>query len=71
MEETRKVKTEGAQSPEKVETTVTSAKSAPKWASFLVLALAVGLIGLGVLRDEHRTVLAKAIRICLECVGIG
>jgi len=25
----------------------------------------------GVLRKEHLSVLAKAIRVCLECIGLG
>ena len=29
------------------------------------------MIFLGVLREEHQTVLDKAIKICLECMGIG
>ena len=38
------------------------------WLLTLVGAL---LIGLGVARGEVDTVLRKAIRICLECIGIG
>ena len=29
------------------------------------------MIVLGILRGEHQTVLEKAIKICLECMGIG
>ncbi len=29
------------------------------------------MITLGILRGEHQAVLEKAIKICLECVGIG
>lgn len=29
------------------------------------------MITLGVMRGEHRIVLEKAIKICLECIGIG
>lgn len=29
------------------------------------------MITLGIIRGEHETVLAKAIKICLECMGIG
>jgi len=29
------------------------------------------MIMLGVIRGEHQTVLEKAIKICLECMGIG
>ena len=38
--------------------------------SALLLA-AVLMIGLGIWRGEAATVLAKAIRLCMECVGIG
>ncbi|MEF9971454.1 MAG: CD1871A family CXXC motif-containing protein [Oscillospiraceae bacterium] len=37
----------------------------------LLLALALLMIGFGVFRGEGETVLAKAINLCLECVGIG
>lgn len=36
-----------------------------------VLLLALGLIGAGLLRHEQAEVLEKAVRICLECIGIG
>lgn len=29
------------------------------------------MIALGIIRGEQETVLAKAIKICLECMGIG
>lgn len=37
------------------------------------IALGVGLMfmAVGILRQEHMTVLQKAIRVCLECIGIG
>lgn len=35
------------------------------------LGLALVLIGIGLLRQEHLEVLQKAVRICLECIGIG
>ena len=37
----------------------------------IVLVLAVGFIGFGVLRGEHLEVLKKAVNICLQCIGIG
>lgn len=36
-----------------------------------LLGLSAVLIGVGLLRQEHLEVLGKAVRICLECVGIG
>lgn len=37
----------------------------------LILAGALVMMGLGLLNGEARTVLGKAINICLECIGIG
>lgn len=36
-----------------------------------LLALGIALVGCGLLREENRMVLKKAINICLECIGIG
>lgn len=38
---------------------------------FGALGLAPVLIGIGFFRQEHLDVLQKAVRICLECIGIG
>ena len=38
-------------------------------AAFLFVAAL--FLALGILRGEHSEVLKKAIRICLECIGIG
>ncbi len=35
------------------------------------LAAAAILLGVGVMRQEYLLVLQKAVRICLECIGIG
>lgn len=37
----------------------------------VLLAVGVAMLSFGALRGEADTVLAKAIRLCLECVGIG
>lgn len=37
----------------------------------IVLGLSLALIVIGILRREHLEVLQKAVRICLECIGIG
>ena len=37
----------------------------------VLLALGGAMIALGVARGEHWAVLEKAIRVCLECIGIG
>lgn len=36
-----------------------------------LLFVGVTCVAIGALRGEAETVLAKAVRICLECVGIG
>ena len=36
-----------------------------------VMAAALAFIALGIARGEHSEVLKKAVRICLECIGIG
>lgn len=36
-----------------------------------LLLLGAAMLGYGVWRGEVDTVLSKAIRLCLECVGIG
>lgn len=36
-----------------------------------VLAGGIACTALGIIRGEAQVVLAKAIRICMECIGIG
>lgn len=40
-------------------------------APFVLLLLSVGLILAGIISGEAQIVFEKAIRICLECIGIG
>ena len=42
-----------------------------RWVLPATLLLAEGLVVTGVVLDQPQDVLAKAIRICLECIGIG
>ena len=37
----------------------------------LIVAAAVAFICFGALRGETEIVLRKAVRICLECIGVG
>ena len=45
--------------------------SLPPWAGLLTAALGVAFMAFGIYRGEMAVVLAKATRICLECIGIG
>lgn len=38
---------------------------------YSLLGLAVVLIAAGLLKQEHLEVMQKAVKICLECIGIG
>ena len=40
-------------------------------ARYGALAAALVLIGVGIAQQEYLLVLQKAVRICLECIGIG
>jgi hypothetical protein len=42
-----------------------------KTSAFLLIGIGAAFLVTGVLRGEAQVVLAKAIRICLECIGIG
>lgn len=41
------------------------------FARYSLLGLAVVLIAAGLLKQEHLEVMQKAVKICLECIGIG
>ncbi len=42
-----------------------------KYVSIAVIVIAVVMVVLGIFRNEITDVFNKAIRICLECIGIG
>lgn len=39
------------------------------WSALFVTALS--FIGIGIWRGEQNEVLGKAVKVCLECIGIG
>ena len=40
-------------------------------AGFILIAAGVILTAAGLLQGQYASVLAKAVRICMECIGIG
>ena len=42
-----------------------------RWGAWFLLALGIMFVFIGVFRGEPGLILQKAIRICLECIGIG
>lgn len=46
-------------------------KSKSKVIRYSCLVVSIVLIGIGVVLGQHEIVHMKAIRICLECIGIG
>lgn len=42
-----------------------------KTCQIILLILGVSMVSYGVVRGEAAAVLGKAIKLCLECVGIG
>ena len=40
-------------------------------AGTVILALAVCLIAAGIMRGEMHVIFTKAVKICLECIGLG
>ncbi|HRX41998.1 MAG TPA: CD1871A family CXXC motif-containing protein [Clostridia bacterium] len=45
--------------------------TARKYLTFILIAIAVAMVVYGIFRSEVLDVFNKAIRICLECIGIG
>lgn len=41
------------------------------WVRYGLLGLAVLFTAVGLLKQEHLEVMQKAVKICLECIGIG
>ena len=42
-----------------------------KWISSLVFTIGIAFIAYGAYRNEIDTVFAKAVRVCMECIGLG
>lgn len=42
-----------------------------KYGTIIALVASVALITIGFLQGQNSSVLAKAVKICLECIGIG
>lgn len=42
-----------------------------KKAWFILLPLGIIFVVLGILQDDYHDTFSKAVRICLECIGIG
>lgn len=42
-----------------------------RWIKYPLLLFSMGMMAFGFIRQEHLTVLKKAITICLECIGVG
>lgn len=46
-------------------------KTVRRYLPIILLAAGAGMTGLGIFLGEHIIVLRKAIKICMECIGIG
>lgn len=42
-----------------------------KWITLSVFIISLAMVGAGIANGEPDIVLAKAIRICMQCIGIG
>ena len=49
----------------------TLARAMTSYGKYVLLAASVLFISYGLLREEHLVVLKKAVKICLECIGVG
>ena len=36
-----------------------------------IITVSVLFIGIGIIKQEHLEVMQKAVKVCLECIGIG
>lgn len=43
----------------------------PRWSGFIISACGIAMMIFGAYRGEMAIVLKKAVKICLECIGIG
>lgn len=43
----------------------------PRALQYALVIVSLLMMGVGIANNETQTVLAKAINICLECIGIG
>ena len=41
------------------------------WPAWTAIAVGAVLLAAGLWRGEHEVVLRKAVRICMECIGLG
>lgn len=46
-------------------------ENARRLTTWAALALGLGLCALGLWRGEGSVVLTKAVRVCMECIGLG
>lgn len=42
-----------------------------KYFKYIIVAISIAFIFIGIQRGEEGIVLQKAIKICLECIGVG
>lgn len=48
-----------------------SGRCVPRWLGIAAAVCGLGMMAYGIFRGEMAVVLSKAIKICLECIGIG